>query len=322
MSQPTDMSYFLLRIHLAKISRAFVDQIGTTLKQTNNFTHILSIDAELEKFLHTFPRHFRLESYAQRSLELENPDGDIFVHAYLLNSVINTQRCKLYLPQLAAGKEKSLHRSWSREMCLKAARQILDAEAQLARSGHRFFHTRLRLAGILHGIFMAGIVFCMDACLNRPSLLQHEIANGELAESLRFIKDAAPSTLAAAKLYDSLMQMINGHQNEQQNFESHGHLQPRDKLTAKVPVESNDLNVHSRTISKPCRYDECALAPIMSDDCANRYNENDIEVLDGPAGSCSSAGQQTANFQNNSRITGDMQLWDDLFSDLETCSFF
>ena len=91
----------------------------------------------------------------------------------------------------------------------------MRAEAQLLRSQHPFLRIRLRLAAILYSVFMVSIVLLMDTCVNSPSSLHEEILDSDLAEALRIIEDARSHSLAAANLYESLMQIQAKHRTRQ-----------------------------------------------------------------------------------------------------------
>ncbi|KAJ4369886.1 hypothetical protein N0V83_005650 [Neocucurbitaria cava] len=217
LSQPTDMSYFLQRIRLAEISRNIVDHnlmALTSPSRPSYYAHVTSMDFELDQMIHNMPTFFQLESYELSSDS--NKTSGIFIQAYLLNSLVHTQRCKLHLAYLTSRPNGNPAYVSSREACLKSARRIIRAEAQLLRSQHSFVQVRLRLAAILHSIFVAGIVLLMDACVSRPNMLEDEILEGDLAEALRIIQDASNYSLAAAKLHGSLMEILAKHRDRQQ----------------------------------------------------------------------------------------------------------
>ncbi|KAL2259473.1 hypothetical protein VTK26DRAFT_6842 [Humicola hyalothermophila] len=98
MSQPTEMSYFLQRIRLAEILRTIIDHNPMAVAGSGGVgAHAAAIDAELDRMIHDMPSFFNLDSYPP------SPDSDtssVFGQAYLLNSMIHTQRCKLHLAYL------------------------------------------------------------------------------------------------------------------------------------------------------------------------------------------------------------------------------
>lgn len=216
ISQPTEMSYFLQRIRMAEIARSIVDHNSVAEAGSGGssyYTHVMAMDAELDQMIRDIPSFFHLDNYERSP---DSKTSGIFIQAYMLNSIIHTQRCKLHLTYLSSGPNNNPAYASSRETCLKAARQIIRAEAQLERAQHPFVLIRLRLSAILYGVFMASIVLLMDACVNGTGSLQDEIRRGEVAEALRIVEDARSHSLAAANLHESLTQVLARHRAQHQ----------------------------------------------------------------------------------------------------------
>ncbi|KAJ4347482.1 hypothetical protein N0V95_005403 [Ascochyta clinopodiicola] len=214
-SEPTDMSYFLERLRLAEISRSIVDHSlmsATSLGRHSHYTQVMAMDFELDQLIRNMPPFFQLSNYEHVS----DPSraSRIFIQAYMLNSLMHTQRCKLHIAYLTSETKDNPAYQTSRDICLRSAQQITRAESQLLRSRHPFVRVRLRLAAILYSIFMASIILLMDVCVHRPASLQRELSNGNVAEALNILKDARSHSLAAAKLFESLMQIVARHRSQ------------------------------------------------------------------------------------------------------------
>ncbi|KAI4670604.1 uncharacterized protein J4E79_000890 [Alternaria viburni] len=207
LSQHTDMSYFLQRIRLAEISRNFVDQI--TSDPSKRDAHLMAMDRQLVDMMHETPAFFLLDSY-DNTFSSGKPNHT-FIQAYFLNTLIHTQRCKLHLTSLTrppASMAISTSPS-SRTACLYSASQLIYLEIKILRSRHPFAHRPQRPPAGLYSIFIATIALLMDACLNRSSELQAELEqDNDLAKGLQMIADAREDSLAAAKLHESLMQIV------------------------------------------------------------------------------------------------------------------
>ena len=207
LSQHTDMSYFLQRIRLAEISRNFVDQI--TSDPSKRDAHLMAMDRQLVDMMHETPAFFLLDYY-DSTFSTEKPNHT-FIQAYFLNTLIYTQRCKLHLTSLtrpSASMTISTSPS-SRTACLYSARQLIYLETKLLQSRHPFAHRPQRPPAELYSIFVATIALLMDACLNRSGELRAELQqDNDLAKGLQIIADAREDSLAAAKLYESLMQIV------------------------------------------------------------------------------------------------------------------
>jgi len=242
VTQPTEMSYFLQRILLAEIARGTVDQRHDSVAakvsdELCRHVHVMAMDAELSRMTHRMPSFLRLDSYERIS---DPTTGRLFVQAYLLNSILHTQRCKLHLSYLASGPNRSNPAyASSRETCLASARQILRAELQMEKAQHPFALIRVRLTGILYGVFIAGIVLLMDACVNGTGSQQHEDGRGEAADALRIIEKARSHSPAAAILYESLMRVLAEHRAQQQQLQQKRQSYGADGLPPPPPPGSS-----------------------------------------------------------------------------------
>ena len=205
ITQPTEMSYFLQRIRMAEIARGIVDHSPmATSSNRLSYSQIMRMDFQLDQFIHDIPFVFNLDNY-------ENPEStstSIFVHAYLLNLVIHTQRCKLHLRYLTSGPNNNPAYTTSRDICLKSARQLIRAESKLERAHHPFVLIRLRLSAMLYGVFLASIALLMDAYINGSGSLQDEIRHGDVAEALRIVENARSHSWAAENLHQSITQVL------------------------------------------------------------------------------------------------------------------
>lgn len=315
------MSYFLQRIRLAEISRSIVDHnlmAATSSGRPSYYAHVMAMDFELNQMIHNIPPFFQLDSY-ERSLDSNKASG-IFIQAYLLNSLMHTARCKLHLAYLTSGPNNNPAYASSRDTCLKSARQIIRAETQLLRSQHPFVRVRLRLAAILHTVFMASIVLLMDACVNRPSSLQDEILHGDVAEALRIIEDARSFSLAAAKLHESLMQILAKYRAQQQQ---------QQEQIPQVPLQQGGASAAATTAAAPVVGTENPSVLQRSDPLALVSNPTQVAGDGRDRGGSSGAfpdhlsavSSQPAQSLDDPTYLDYVQ-WDDLFSGIASSPFF
>lgn len=243
LSVPTDMSYFLHRLRVAEVARAMVDDVSMAKaaaedwEPASHHSLIMSLDVDLSQVIRDIPSFLDLDAY---KVVPTSEQGERFIQAYLLNSLIQSQRCKLHLDYLrsswsARHSTDSRASSPSRETCLYAARRIIRAERQLERTKHAFVQTRLRLSVILHGIFMATIVLLMDTCVygNTAQRESVELDDDDLQDALRIVEGAKAHSLAAARLHESLMHIL-ARSREQQ---SHRSISSPDVLTPAAITE-------------------------------------------------------------------------------------
>ncbi|PWY82923.1 hypothetical protein BO70DRAFT_336004 [Aspergillus heteromorphus CBS 117.55] len=309
ISQPTEMSYFLQRIRIAEISRNIVDRNPMSAGGANYHTHVMAMDFELDHLIHDIPSFFHLEQYDH------NPDSqtDIFIQAYLLNSIIHTQRCKLHLTYLTSGPNNNPTYASSRDACLNSARQIIRTEIYLERTGHPFVLIRQRLSGLLYGVFMATIVLLMDACIHGSGSgsLQNEIRHGEIAEALRIVDDARRYSFAAANLYDSLMQVLEKHRQA--------------PVSASPQLGNAPVSATAPTINAlPASMERSESVTLVSNTTSVSTRG---EPMSGSPDQTSVANGQPLYYNPLAQGLEELMLldgfqWDDLFSGIDASSFF
>jgi hypothetical protein len=318
ISQPTEMSYFLQRIRMAEISRSIVDHNPMAVINSGGSSysaHVMAMDFELDQMIQDIPSFFHLDKYEG------NPDSTstgIFIQAYLLNSVIHTQRCKLHLRYLTSGPNNTQAYASSRENCLKSARQLIRAEAQLERAQHPFVLIRLRLSAMLYGVFLASIALLMDAYINGTSSLQDEIRHGDVAEALRIVEGARSHSWAAANLHESLTQVLAKYHAQQQ--------QQQPMQEAPIPISMAGVSaatstpvINTATTQMALRSDQLAMMSIprgMDDGITMSLMPDQMPVpISQPQYS------NLAQSLEELMYTDGFQ-WDDLFSGIASASFF
>jgi hypothetical protein len=315
ISQPTEMSYFLQRLRLAEVSRNIVDHnpIASISSGGPSYSaHIMAMDFELDQMIHDIPSFFNLDRYEGNS---DSTASEIFIHAYILNSAIHTQRCKLHLRYLISGPNNNPIYASSREKCLKSAHQLIRAELQLEQAKHPFVLIRLHLSGMLYGAFLAGIALLMDACINGPGSVQDKIKYGDIAEALRIIKGAKSHSWAAANLHESLMQVLDKYTSQEQPMQDE--LMPVATVAVSTTTTSSVIN----TVTSP-------MAP-KSDQAAMMLTPRGIEdgvpmnlTLDETPLLISQSQYYDLAQSLEELIYTDGFQWDDLYSGVNSVSFF
>jgi hypothetical protein len=279
VSQPTDMSYFLQRLRLAEVSRNIIELNPAQTIGPGYDAHTAAMDRELDQMMSEIPSFFNLN---KRQCSLAQNDDGMIVKAYLLNSLMHGTRCKLHLSYLTAGPGSSPAFSASRYACLRAARQLIRAEALLEQSRHPFVQIRLRLPGILYSVYVATIVLLMDAHLD--GLEQ----SNEVAEALEVVRRAGSYSVAAANLHHLLTQIQSKDRAHQQEM-----------LSGAVFLARAGVGSDVNNALKPTR--------ALPGSANNLFISN------------------TQPLQQGDALSEPMELgleWEDLFSNLDSSSFF
>ncbi|CAK7224648.1 hypothetical protein SBRCBS47491_005621 [Sporothrix bragantina] len=251
LDTPTDMSYYLQRVRLARVARGIVDRMpmvsgtqfvgggqSTAASTTVSARDLLATyrqaatesDADLEAMLHNLPVFLRLETYLNRDETINANTSSFFIQAFMLHSLIHTQRCKLHLSYLTSWRRQTetigRHQpmmsqpsvsgpsTTSRAICIESARQIIHAETQLRRQASQHPFVQNRLSCVLYGVFLATIVLLIDLCAadNRDGDGEDDTAQKQDAlAALQIVADARPHSPAASELYTSLTQLLAKH---------------------------------------------------------------------------------------------------------------
>ncbi len=207
------MSYCLLRLGLAEISRECADRspLCADVSGEDKYSTVMYIDTELRRFESQLPRY-----YCFQHVEGENPallcepqTPAIAVQRYLLNLHIHTQICKAHFPYLARGSLESKF-AYSRKACIDSARHIIRMETEMEKEKIPALEIRLRFCTIVYDILIASIVLLVDMCLN-VAAGRIESHSFETAEACRILEKARGRSATVEKVHDFLMQLLRKH---------------------------------------------------------------------------------------------------------------
>ncbi|KAL2063343.1 hypothetical protein VTL71DRAFT_5148 [Oculimacula yallundae] len=216
LSEPTVMSYFLQRIRLAELCRNFTDKTSFLRPddEASNYNNALSSDAELQALINDFPTFFRLDRVGRQDFADPNTSGtpSIVIQRYMLNALVQIQRCKLHLPWLMRGFAEASY-AISHSACLEAARLIMQNELQLEQTGLPFISIRLRFSPMLYGVTMAGLVLSVESALTTGTIPAGHlpIEPAGVSDAFRILREAKQESEIAAKLLESMEKVFRKH---------------------------------------------------------------------------------------------------------------
>lgn len=225
-SVPSIMSYSLQRIRLAEICRNAVDHASLWSPELRgaNYSNIVFIDTELTVFSNALPWFFAIDDEeSERLSQLTfQQQTTIRVQRYLINTTLHTQRCILHLPYFAQSLETNVY-AYSREVCLDAARSIVQAELLIERDKLPFTKLRLKLSASLYGLFIANIIFFLEASLHKVSDWACGLRSIAI-EAFRLLMQARGSSPMAARLWETMT-----------------HISEKNKVSLPLPQAPNSL---------------------------------------------------------------------------------
>jgi hypothetical protein len=163
---------FLQRIRLAEIARDVIDQKPLSAGLHNFYA---SRYFAVERTIEGVPTLLRLEYH--ELCHDSDTDKNALVLAYMLNSLIDTQRCRFHLISVASDYCVSTVYFATRDTCLRSARRIVDGGRLLTRSRHSFVNTNLRLTGFIYSVCIASIALLMHVCSIRSLALEEELSS-------------------------------------------------------------------------------------------------------------------------------------------------
>lgn len=217
ISQPTVMTYFLLRIRLSEICRSVTDRTPLLEQLTRGPSHevVTDIDTELQQLINETPPFFSMsvadimKTYSVckiRAVQLAR-------HGILYFSLVHSQRCKLHLPFLRLGFTDKTYAT-SRDVCIQSARYIIRTKINIESTG-LCAALRLKPLGLVMSVFMACIVLLMDMCLTKSSSPhQKTVSNSnssDIIHAFRMLHDARSESEMAAQFLDSMLHVLNKH---------------------------------------------------------------------------------------------------------------
>ncbi|KAJ5650817.1 uncharacterized protein N7484_004540 [Penicillium longicatenatum] len=206
VDQPTSMSYCLQRIRLAELCREITDSIPFSEPELviRDYKKLRHIDVQICNITNEMPRFFSLDYDASELPETDpRKKAGIIIQRYVINSLINTLRCRLHLPYLSrVATDPDL--AFSREACLQAARTAIRTERLLSKELIPFVLARLKFSGVLHCVCMAIIVLLMDVCLNK-SLQPDEDRERreEIFHAFKILEEAKDQSPFAERILES-----------------------------------------------------------------------------------------------------------------------
>ncbi|KAH6892371.1 hypothetical protein B0T10DRAFT_293979 [Thelonectria olida] len=164
---PTSMSYSLQRLRFAEEIRGLVDRaplIGLA-PYAIGYEHIMDADAAIERFLQTTPPFFLLRADSHdRPLPRDiDTSQSIQLQRYTLTLFVYGQRCRLHLPYFVRGSVDPEY-SHSRQVALRSARIIIDAENKVRRENCKLGLSRFKMGAATYSYFMAVTILILDLC--------------------------------------------------------------------------------------------------------------------------------------------------------------
>ncbi|PVI06410.1 hypothetical protein DM02DRAFT_609983 [Periconia macrospinosa] len=213
LSQPTSMSYFLLRIRLNEIARNLVDRTPFICATTGgpSLDVVMDIDTQMQQLHNDIPSFFALPpaeisktyniEYA-KALTIARQGSDF-------DALFHSQRCRLHLPFARRGYTEPEYAP-SRDLCIQSARLIIRNETAYYKSGLGEGGCRYVPLFYSMTVFFACTVLLMDYSYTQSSL-QREKQKVEICDAVRLLEMVRSESELAAHFMDTMVAALQKH---------------------------------------------------------------------------------------------------------------
>lgn len=216
LSEPTSMTYFILRIRLNEISRSIVDRapLMTALPSGPSHDVVMDIDTELQRLLNDIPPFFvsMTPSEIAGRYRLSNDRAKVIARqGNDFRTIFYATRCKLHLPYARRGFTESDYAT-SRILCLESARLIIQTEFEYQRLGLDKNFARYKPLLYSMTVFLACTVLLMEYCHRKQAQApDQEKYKLEICSALTMLEAARSESEMASKFLDSLVMVLHNH---------------------------------------------------------------------------------------------------------------
>ncbi|KAL1599838.1 hypothetical protein SLS60_007643 [Paraconiothyrium brasiliense] len=216
LSEPTSMTYFVLRIRLNEIARTIVDRapLMTALPSGPSYDVVMDIDTELQSLLNDIPPYFfsmtpfeiagRYKLSDERARVIARQGNDF-------RTIFYATRVKLHLPYARRGFTEPEYAT-SRILCLDSARLIIQTESEYQHLGLDKEFARYKPLLYSMTVFLACTVLLMEYCHRKQSQASdQEKSRMEICQALSMLEAARSESDMASKFLDSLVTVLHNH---------------------------------------------------------------------------------------------------------------
>ena len=215
LSEPTQMTYFVLRIRLNEISRNIVDRAPLMVAINGpSYDIVMDIDTELQLLLNDIPDFFTaMTPFAiAGKYELgEERAALIARQGHDFRTLFYATRCKLHLPFARRGFTEPEYAT-SRAICVESARLIIKIESEYQKKGYDLGFTRYQPLRYSMTVFLASTILLMDYCHKiQAGSTDMERSKLEICNALSMLEATRAESEIASRFLDSLVLVLKNH---------------------------------------------------------------------------------------------------------------
>ncbi|KAL1303213.1 hypothetical protein AAFC00_006631 [Neodothiora populina] len=325
ISQPTDMSYIIVRITLADLWRQFVNARPPVSSEAHLISEsvVRQMDVLVDRMYDEQPPYYRLDMADDAEVKRQY---ERMPHLRMQCRIVNLGR---HLAALRLHRPFLFRRpvSRSRQVCVDAARSILSIRRSMDDINTTLAHARTSVSFIVHHTFLAVLVLTFDLCFNDfPDDGTREKRKAEVQAACKTLQDTRDNSTVAARYLEPLLDTLKKHkvvfqdlqpQQQSQTLGSKDMLKMRQRSFATAAI-SPGTTMSQESIYTPGLNDKFATRSLTS---TNGSTANDSTMPDcsamnmtrGYEGSGATQWHDILDFPAL-EVTPD---WDQLFADLD-----
>ncbi|ESZ93878.1 hypothetical protein SBOR_5736 [Sclerotinia borealis F-4128] len=244
LSVETDMTYSMFRFQLSVICREIVDAMQNLDCEMHELPYetVLSFDKKLSTMMTEIPPAFRMDSKSRaQHKDLDAKYPFFAVQRSAGHFGVQTRFTRLHRPYLARGARDPRF-SYSRMICLRSARSVLELGTELIDWGKKQNFQSVRLWTVTHHIFVATVILVMDFCLNKDDPRSEE-RKAEIKDAFKMLETCQETSTMAKRGLQQLRDILR-----------RGTSSPKEALS-QIQLNDNQARDPSNSISSSMQQD-------------------------------------------------------------------
>jgi len=205
---PTDMTYYIMRVRISIIFREIVDAANDSGGSFEDIPYdlVLAFDRKLNDAMKAVPFWFKLDPKSRaRSKEIDKRFPKLPLQRLMGHFGAQTRFARLHRPYLARGARDPKY-AYSRMICLRSARSVIEMGKEMTHSGQEF--EQYKLWTMIHHFSVSVLVLVMDYCLNREEPRADE-RKAEILDCFKMLERAQEESTVARRALQQLKELLS-----------------------------------------------------------------------------------------------------------------
>ncbi|KEQ95004.1 hypothetical protein AUEXF2481DRAFT_40259 [Aureobasidium subglaciale EXF-2481] len=220
LTEPTEMSYFLVRTVGGEMCRILADLVHPLASGVNSvdYDEIVALEKRTAGLKDDLPFYFQLDEESRRRTEpYLSKYPQLATQKYLLQQGLHCHRSRIHRPFLIRGSTNARF-NVSRTACLESVRKCIEICRLLRHEKRDAVLPITRLNFVLYHIFMAALTLALDLCFNKSaSEAEDQSRRAELKEACSMLQESRTEMPAANRFITALMDLLRKHKIQLQD---------------------------------------------------------------------------------------------------------